>query len=64
MHFPTYCSSSLSMENLQDNMEHAYEHAPEFFGHVAMLYIVRHLRTVDARQDDVRSRTAKSTVIR
>ena len=31
------------MENLRDNMEHAYEHAPEFFGHVVMLYIVRHL---------------------
>jgi hypothetical protein len=23
-----------------DNMEHAYEHAPEFFGNVVMLYIV------------------------
>lgn len=30
-----------SMENVQDNMEHAYEHAPEFFGNVVMLYIVR-----------------------
>jgi hypothetical protein len=29
------------MENVQDNMEHAYEHAPEFFGNVIMLYIVR-----------------------
>ena len=30
-----------SMENVLDNMEHAYEHAPEFFGNVVMLYIVR-----------------------
>jgi hypothetical protein len=29
------------MENVRDNMEHAYEHAPEFFGNVVMLYIVR-----------------------
>lgn len=29
------------MENVRDNMEHAYEHAPEFFGNVIMLYIVR-----------------------
>ena len=28
------------MGNVIDNMEHAYEHAPEFFGHVVMLYIV------------------------
>jgi DNA damage-inducible protein 1 len=27
------------MENVIDNMEHAYEHAPEFFGNVVMLYI-------------------------
>lgn len=29
----------INMENVQDNMEHAYEHAPEFFGNVIMLYI-------------------------
>jgi len=28
------------MENVLDNMENAIEHAPEFFGHVVMLYIV------------------------
>ncbi|CAF0895114.1 unnamed protein product [Rotaria sordida] len=30
---------AINMENVLDNMEHAYEHAPEFFGHVLMLYI-------------------------
>ncbi|CAF0932685.1 unnamed protein product [Adineta steineri] len=29
----------INMENMNDNMEHAYEHAPEFFGNVVMLYI-------------------------
>jgi DNA damage-inducible protein 1 len=31
---------NINMENVIDNMEHAYEHAPEFFGNVVMLYIV------------------------
>ncbi|CAF3250242.1 unnamed protein product [Rotaria socialis] len=30
---------AINMGNVLDNMEHAYEHAPEFFGHVLMLYI-------------------------
>ncbi|CAF1170790.1 unnamed protein product [Rotaria sordida] len=29
----------INMQNVQENMEHAVEHAPEVFGHVAMLYI-------------------------
>ncbi|UJR34068.1 hypothetical protein I4U23_021478 [Adineta vaga] len=29
----------INMNNVMDNMEHAYEHAPEFFGNVVMLYI-------------------------
>ncbi|CAF1604019.1 unnamed protein product [Adineta ricciae] len=29
----------INMQNVQDNMEHAVEHAPEVFGHVVMLYI-------------------------
>ncbi|CAF4438491.1 unnamed protein product, partial [Adineta steineri] len=31
----------INMQNVQENMEHAVEHAPEVFGHVVMLYIVR-----------------------
>lgn len=31
------------MENVLENMEHAYEHAPEFFGNIVMLYIVRYI---------------------
>ncbi|CAF4370193.1 unnamed protein product, partial [Rotaria sp. Silwood2] len=30
---------NINMENVLDNMEHAYEHAPEFFGNIVMLYI-------------------------
>ncbi|CAF4188374.1 unnamed protein product [Rotaria magnacalcarata] len=29
----------INMQNVQENMEHAVEHAPEVFGHVIMLYI-------------------------
>ncbi|CAF3671673.1 unnamed protein product [Rotaria sp. Silwood1] len=29
----------INMQNVQENMEHAVEHAPEVFGHVVMLYI-------------------------
>lgn len=31
--------AEINMENVRDNMEHAYEFAPEFFGNVTMLYI-------------------------
>jgi len=35
------------MQNVQENMEHAVEHAPEVFGHVVMLYIVRQTNKIE-----------------